>query len=60
MLLADGLFVEYAVFTVDGLARLSFTGARTLWARDDAPADLATCGTPPPPAPHGTVGVPPR
>ena len=55
VLLADGLFVEYAVFTVDELARLSFAGARTIWARDDAPADLATCGAPPPSPPHDTV-----
>ena len=55
VLLADGLFVEYAVFTVDELARLSFTGARTIWARDDARSDLATCGTAPPAPPQDTV-----
>lgn len=32
-LLADGLFLEYAIFTPDQLAALPFTGARVVWAR---------------------------
>ncbi len=32
-LLADGLFLEYAVFTPDQLAALPLTGARVVWAR---------------------------
>jgi hypothetical protein len=43
-LYADGVFAEYAVFTVDELARLPFTGARIVWRRDDAPAGLAHYG----------------
>jgi hypothetical protein len=46
-LFADGVFVEYAVFTVAELARLPFTGARVIWQRPDAPAGLADCGPPP-------------
>ncbi|MEU4716610.1 hypothetical protein AB0F73_23560 [Micromonospora purpureochromogenes] len=46
-LYADGIFVEYAVFTVAELARLPYTGARIVWQRDDAPATLAECGRPP-------------
>lgn len=48
-LFADGIFAEYAVFTVGELARLPFAGARIVWQRDDAPAGLADCG----PAPAG-------
>jgi hypothetical protein len=32
-LLADGLFLEYAIFTPDELAALPFTGARVVWSR---------------------------
>ncbi len=46
-LYADGIFVEYAVFTVDELARLPFTGARVVWRRADAPAGLDSSGPPP-------------
>ncbi|MGC3860684.1 hypothetical protein ACPSM1_10910 [Micromonospora chersina] len=53
---ADGIFVEYAVFTVAELARLPFTGARVVWQRPDAPAGLAGSGAPPHPAtPYDTV-----
>ncbi|MGR6318326.1 hypothetical protein Q2K19_01175 [Micromonospora soli] len=53
---ADGIFVEYAVFTVDELALLPFTGARVVWRRPDAPAGLDRCGPPPRPAtPYDTV-----
>jgi len=56
VLYADGIFAEYAVFTVDELARLPFTGARVVWQRPDAPAGLAECGPPPRPAtPYDTV-----
>lgn len=55
-LYADGIFVEYAVFTVDELARLPVSGARVVWQRPDAPAGLAECGPPPRPAtPYDTV-----
>ncbi|SCL55514.1 hypothetical protein [Micromonospora chersina] len=53
---ADGIFVEYAVFTVAELARLPFTGARVVWQRPDAPAGLAGSGASPRPAtPYDTV-----
>ncbi|PZF91725.1 hypothetical protein [Micromonospora deserti] len=54
-LYADGIFVEYAVFTIDELARLPFTGARVVWQRDDAPAGLASCGPAPARPPYDTV-----
>jgi len=41
VLFDDGVFVEYAVFTLGGLARLPFAGARVVWQRDDAPPGLA-------------------
>ncbi|MEV4544621.1 hypothetical protein [Micromonospora echinaurantiaca] len=54
-LYADGTFVEYAVFTLDELARLPFTGARVIWQRDDAPDGLADSGPPPAAVPFDTV-----
>jgi hypothetical protein len=54
-LYADGIFVEYAIFTVDELARPPFTGGRIAWQRDDAPAGLAGCGPPPAGPPYDTV-----
>jgi len=41
---ADGIFIEYAIFTVAELARIPFTGARVIWQRDDAPVGLADGG----------------
>jgi len=35
-LYADGVFCEYAIFTVAELKQLPFTGARVIWARTDA------------------------
>ncbi|MGS2616697.1 hypothetical protein ACVCAH_19525 [Micromonospora sp. LZ34] len=46
-LYADGIFVEYAVFTLAELARLPFTGARIVWQRGDAPDRLVDCGPSP-------------
>ena len=43
-LFADGIFVEYAVFTLEQLDDIPFTGARVVWARDDAPDDLPERG----------------
>ena len=40
VLFADGLFAEYAVFTVDELARGSFSPGRIVWQRADAPTGL--------------------
>jgi hypothetical protein len=53
-LYADGVFVEYSVLTVAELARLPFSGARTVWRRPDAPAGLATSGAPVPRPPYDT------
>lgn len=41
VLFADGLFAEYAVFTVTELRGIPYPPARLLWARDDAAADAA-------------------
>ncbi|MEV0970739.1 hypothetical protein [Microtetraspora glauca] len=54
-LFADGIFVEYAVFTLEELARVPFHGARVVWQRDDAPAGLAGDGTPPAGPSYDTV-----
>ena len=43
-LFADGVFVEYAVFTLGELDHIPFTGARVVWARDGAPHDLPQRG----------------
>src|SRR6187549_3743083 len=40
VLFADGLFAEYAVFTLDELARGSFSPGRIVWQRADAPSGL--------------------
>ncbi|MFI7650264.1 hypothetical protein ACIBTZ_29905 [Micromonospora sp. NPDC049460] len=53
-LYADGIFVEYAVFTVDELTRLPYAGARVVWQHPDAPAGLAESGQPPVPPPYDT------
>jgi hypothetical protein len=37
VLFTDGLFVEYAVFSVAELARVPFAGARVLWQRHHSP-----------------------
>jgi hypothetical protein len=39
-LFADGLFLEYAVFTPEELRRLPFSGARVVWLRPDSALDL--------------------
>ncbi len=54
-LYADGIFVEYAVFTMTELTGLPFTGGRVVWQRPDAPAGLAGAGLPPPVPAHDTV-----
>jgi hypothetical protein len=47
VLYADGLFVEYAIFSVAELAGLPVTGARVVWQRADAPHDLLVSPSPP-------------
>ncbi|MEU6415332.1 hypothetical protein [Microbispora sp. NPDC046933] len=54
-LFADGIFVEYAVLTLDELARLPFQGARVVWQREDVTGDLAGYGRPPAGPPYDTV-----
>ena len=40
VLFADGLFAEYAVFTLSELRTMSHPQGRIVWRRDDAPAGL--------------------
>ncbi len=53
-LYADGIFVEYAVFTVAELAGIGYTAGKVVWRRADAPADLAV-PAPREPDPNATV-----
>lgn len=55
VLYADGVFAEYAVFTVGELRQLPFTGARVVWQRAGAPEGLTELGPPPAGAPFETV-----
>ncbi len=41
-LFEDGLFAEYAVFTVEELRRSSYSPGRIVWQRSDAPEHLET------------------
>jgi hypothetical protein len=52
VLFSDGLFAEYAVFTVEELRVASFPPGRLVWARDDAPAGLEQSGRLPGPSPY--------
>lgn len=49
-LLEDGLFAEYAVFTLDDLAGAGYPPARVHWRRADAPAGLEEPNVPLPQA----------
>ena len=40
MLFDDGVYAEYAVFTLDELAGAAYTVGRVVWRRDDAPIGL--------------------
>jgi hypothetical protein len=40
VLFEDGLYAEYAVFTLPELAGAAYTAGRLVWRRDDAPAGL--------------------
>lgn len=46
-LYADGVFAEYAIFTLEELRRAAFTAGRIVWQRDDAPAGLELPARPP-------------
>jgi hypothetical protein len=52
VLFSDGLFAEYAVFTVEELRGASFPPGRLVWARGDAPAGLERPGRLPGPSPY--------
>ncbi|KUL28479.1 hypothetical protein [Actinoplanes awajinensis] len=54
-LYADGIFVEYAVFTVAEVHRVPFRGARVVWRRADAPPGLTESDAPVPRTPYDTV-----
>lgn len=55
VLYADGVFAEYAVFTVNELAGLPFTGARVVWQKDGLATELTRIGPPPGGPPYDTV-----
>ncbi len=55
VLFADGLFAEYAVFTLDELRASAFPPARIVWRRDDAPLGLERWGRGPGPLPHASA-----
>jgi hypothetical protein len=46
VLWADGLYGEYAVFTLDELRAGTYAGARVVWQRADAPDGLEHAGRP--------------
>lgn len=52
VLFADGLFAEYAVFTLDELRAGSFPPGRLVWSRADAPAGIENSGKPLAPSPY--------
>lgn len=54
-LFADGLFAEYAIFTVAELAGSSFSPGRIVWQREDAPAGLERSGRTPAPPSHDSA-----
>ncbi len=49
VLYADGLFAEYAVFTLAELRAAAYSPGRVVWQREDAPAGLAVPTRPVPP-----------
>ncbi len=46
VLWADGLYAEYAIFTLEELRASSYAGARVVWSRDEAPVGLEHAGRP--------------
>ena len=55
VLFADGLYAEYAVFTLDGVAACASPAGRTVWQRADAPAGLDAARRVPGPSSFDTV-----
>jgi hypothetical protein len=54
-LYADGIFAEYAVFTLEELRRAAFTAGRVVWQRHDTPAGLELPARPPGSSPSPSV-----
>lgn len=54
-LFEDGLFAEYAVFTVEELSQAGYPPARVVWQREDAPAGLDMPRHLPGPSPYDTA-----
>ena len=52
VLFADGLFAEYAVFTLKELRTMSYPPGRMVWRRDDAPEGLEQARRMPEPPAH--------
>ncbi|MDX6481618.1 MAG: hypothetical protein QOG85_2128 [Gaiellaceae bacterium] len=52
VLFGDGLFAEYAVFTLGELRSASYPPGRIVWRRADAPTGLEEGGRLPGPSPH--------
>lgn len=50
----DGLFAEYAIFTLDELRSAGYAGARVVWQRDGALAGIDLDGGLPRPSPYDT------
>jgi len=55
VLFADGLYAEYAVFTLDGIAACASPAGRIVWQRPDAPAGLEAPRLVPGSSPYETV-----
>lgn len=55
VLFADGLYAEYAVFTLEGAAACPAPAGRIVWQRSDAPDWLTSPRLLPEPSPHDTV-----
>lgn len=52
---ADGLFAEYAVFTLDDLERIPYSPGRVVWQRDDTTASIASPSIPVPVPGHSSL-----
>jgi hypothetical protein len=52
ILWADGLYAEYAIYTLAELQAGSYFGARVVWSRPDAPDGLVDLGRPLAPSPY--------
>ncbi len=55
VLFADGLYAEYAVFTLEGVVACPAPAGRLVWQRGDAPAGLGAARCVPERSPHDNV-----